>query len=632
MSSDFKLCIKCDKLVNILDDHDDCYRHRVCNSEFPCEICKSWTSEKRQSVERMIDKARLAATKKQSRSTDVETCPSSSTSSPLTGTRQFVASSLLTRVDNQNNQSLLTGTVTTQSPLTGTGAIQSPLVGTGTFQSNSPVGVGSVHDIHASNIDINAQARTEMSSNPFMWMFNMPNQQDFWKDFVDKRVQEALRPTLLRSAATSATFISNTTTSVSTSVSCTANTTTSTFSNVRRRFDKFSNNNDYEDVSEDESEFSVLARNQSESKSDNGDNENPDQNSVAGTCSDQVFVDHADINNNFGYTNLMCKVASELGITVDSEKSQEVQYQSVSDHLSCDKQNNSSPRCRLPLDGVVLNALHSVNKEFVNKGTLRTFKASDDEKFQISSDHFNQFCTPPHLDENSEEGLTSCNVQQGQNKNFGSKKSHFHFKNRELFLQNIELKKIDSQSRLLLRQISHGVLLTSYIAKVNIDDDRLDALKALLQVFKAMSDVTARIAVNSVKCRRILHIKEMSFKNKSTENKLKQLSTLGPNLFAGKFFDLLHDSAENIRDAKETQHLRKIKVVDKQESKPSNLHVGAKRKVVDGDYSADSAKRFKSSGPHQKHKSNNQDRRGQSSVSDSFQKKGPRQLGFRPQK
>jgi beta-mannanase len=96
--------------------------------------------------------------------------------------------------------------VTTQSPLTGTGAIQSPLVGTGTFQSNSPVGDGSVHDIHASNININAQARTEMLSNPFMWMFNMPNQQDFWKDFVDKRVQEALNPTLLRSAAMSATF------------------------------------------------------------------------------------------------------------------------------------------------------------------------------------------------------------------------------------------------------------------------------------------------------------------------------------------------------------------------------------------------------------------------------------------
>jgi hypothetical protein len=48
---------------------------------------------------------------------------------------------------------------------------------------------------------------------------------------------------------------------------------------------------------------------------------------------------------------------------------------------------------------------------------------------------------------------------------------------------------------------------------------------------------------------------------------------------------------------------------------------------VDGDYSADSAKRFKSSGPHQKHKSNKQDRRGQSSVSDSFQKKGTMTAG-----
>jgi hypothetical protein len=149
-------------------------------------------------------------------------------------------------------------------------------VGTGTFQSNSPVGVGSVHDIHASNIDINARARTEMSSNPFMWMFNMPNQQDFWKDFV---VVFAVHDTLVDT---------------------------------------------------------------------------------------EVVV----------FEIKVADVASELGITVDSEKSQEVQYQSVSDHLSCDKQNNSSPRCRLPLDGVVLNALHSVNKEFVNKGTLRTFKAS----------------------------------------------------------------------------------------------------------------------------------------------------------------------------------------------------------------------------------------------------------------
>ena len=142
MSADFKLCIKCDKFVNILDDHDDCYRHRVCNSEFPCEICKSWTSEKLQSVERMIDKARLAATKKQSRSTDVETCPSSLPTG--TQTSCCFKHSYEGRQPKQK-KGLLTGTLTTQSPLTGTGAIQSPLLGTGAFQSNSPVGIGSVH-------------------------------------------------------------------------------------------------------------------------------------------------------------------------------------------------------------------------------------------------------------------------------------------------------------------------------------------------------------------------------------------------------------------------------------------------------------------------------------------------------
>jgi hypothetical protein len=47
--------------------------------------------------------------------------------------------------------------------------------------------------------------------------------------------------------------------------------------------------------------------------------------------------------------------------------------------------------------------------------------------------YHNQFCTPPQLDENAEEGLTRCNVQQGQNKIFGSKKSHFHFKERNCF-------------------------------------------------------------------------------------------------------------------------------------------------------------------------------------------------------
>ncbi|KAJ8320023.1 hypothetical protein KUTeg_001610 [Tegillarca granosa] len=34
------------------------------------------------------------------------------------------------------------------------------------------------------------------------------------------------------------------------------------------------------------------------------------------------------------------------------------------------------------------------------------------------------------------------------------------------------------------------------------------------------------------------------------------MSTVGPNIFLGRYFDMLHTSAENIRDARETQHLR----------------------------------------------------------------------------
>ena len=47
----------------------------------------------------------------------------------------------------------------------------------------------------------------------------------------------------------------------------------------------------------------------------------------------------------------------------------------------------------------------------------------------------------------------------------------------------------------------------------------------------------------------------MAFKNKATESKLQSLSTVGLELFHGKYFDVLHTSAENIRDAKETPHL-----------------------------------------------------------------------------
>lgn len=588
ISSDYKQCKSCDKLINIIDGHEECFRHRICNKSFPCEICKSWSLDQHEKVQRMIDKCRSSKTP--------------GPSSPHTGTDQGATNS---------------------NPHKGVDLSISPSMGTTTCSTG----------LFNETTDLNAQAK-DFFGNPFMWM----QTSDFWKDMIDKRVQEALHSnsTIPIFTSTSTCTPTYTATVISTcsinSVSTNARPITSqSSSSTRHRFNKFANA-DYEDISDVESEISVAAPNNPSISGSRSDNENDEQSSLAGTSN----IDQIDLNNNLSFANLMLKVSNELGIKVDDNKSEETHFDSVTDILSSDKKTNTAPRCRLPLDGVVLNALHTVDRELMSKGTLRNFKASDDEKFQISNDHFTKFCTSPHLDENAEEGLASCN-QQNYSKNSSAKNSSFHFKNRDRFQHNMEMKKIDSQSRLLLRQISYGVLLTSYIAKVQDTDDKLDALKALVDVFKSMSDVTSRISLNTVKSRRVLHIKEMSFKNKSTENKLKQITSLGPNLFAGKFFDLLHDSAENIRDAKETQHLRIIKTsVNKHESgsKPSNNASGTyKRKVVDDIES--SSKRFKSGGhvPRNKHKSQantNQEKTGQ--AADAFQKKGPRHLGFRPPK
>lgn len=58
-----------------------------------------------------------------------------------------------------------------------------------------------------------------------------------------------------------------------------------------------------------------------------------------------------------------------------------------------------------------------------------------------------------------------------------------------------------------------------------------EALQALMQVFKSMADVTSRILVGAVAARRSIHIKDLAFKYKTTENKRLVQSTLNPVLF-----------------------------------------------------------------------------------------------------
>lgn len=59
----------------------------------------------------------------------------------------------------------------------------------------------------------------------------------------------------------------------------------------------------------------------------------------------------------------------------------------------------------------------------------------------------------------------------------------------------------------------------------------MEALQALMQVLKSMADVTSRILVGAVAARRSIHIKDLAFKYKTTENKRLVQSTLNPVLF-----------------------------------------------------------------------------------------------------
>jgi hypothetical protein len=66
-----------------------------------------------------------------------------------------------------------------------------------------------------------------------------------------------------------------------------------------------------------------------------------------------------------------------------------------------------------------------------------------------------------------------------------------------------------------------------------------------MQVLKSMTDVTSRIMVDSVVARRSIHIGDLAFRSKAMENKIFEQSTLNPELFCGKSFDILHSSAES---------------------------------------------------------------------------------------
>lgn len=95
-------------------------------------------------------------------------------------------------------------------------------------------------------------------------------------------------------------------------------------------------------------------------------------------------------------------------------------------------------------------------------------------------------------------------------------------------------------------------LNTSYVDNIVSDEDKTDALQALMQVFKSMAYVTFRISVGAVTARKSIHIEDLALKKKWKQTSCTDNSE-SYTVF-GKYFNILHSSAESLRAAKDTQH------------------------------------------------------------------------------
>jgi hypothetical protein len=58
----------------------------------------------------------------------------------------------------------------------------------------------------------------------------------------------------------------------------------------------------------------------------------------------------------------------------------------MSERLMGTKTSNS--QLSLPMDGCILNTLSDVGEEFRRKGVIHAYKASDDEKYRVTSSDF----------------------------------------------------------------------------------------------------------------------------------------------------------------------------------------------------------------------------------------------------
>ncbi|KAJ8320024.1 hypothetical protein KUTeg_001611 [Tegillarca granosa] len=398
----YKKCDKCNRDMNVIDDHAECFRHRVCTEEFSCEICKNWTPSRWSSYRKMVDKVLSKTGLVPSSEMEVTHRPTTSTLSQV--------SSRGNTLSNQQPASLRSSTV--------------------------PVMSQSVRQNFAS-------ADQNFSDQLF-------------SEFIDNRIRKYFESLPSRSD-----------------------------SRVRSRMTELN------EQDEDSSSRFNRFLNESSKASDildvtltDSDNNQfrEDHESVSEEEDSDITSRASSTENMVEWKSFIHKMAQELGISLENEKANNEFASYISDRL---KSSKEVVKLRLPMDGSTIQALLDVDKEWQTKAKIRAFKARDDSKYAVMSDHFDKFCKTPKLDDNIEEGITQINNTRGTSKVVNSTvhRGKFKFKNKDDVPRNAELKKIDLSARLLLREISYGSLITSYLDKVVSDEDKTEALQALVELF-----------------------------------------------------------------------------------------------------------------------------------------------------
>lgn len=204
-------------------------------------------------------------------------------------------------------------------------------------------------------------------------------------------------------------------------------------------------------------------------------------------------------------------MAKVLNIDIEAEDPLENERKSfISSRLKGDKSDKKKYLVKMPIEGTLIDMIKTVEKE-ATSGHLknRSVRGRDDKAFMVKKDDFDAFCNPPKLDDNIEEGLVV-----GQKGNFGKSKvslSPFHN----------DFRRIDNSARALFRAISYGTMKAAFLDEAECEDDKIEGRKALINCFRSMSDLTARVMANSVLSRRKVFLKNVDFISKATEKKLQ---------------------------------------------------------------------------------------------------------------